>query len=35
MEARNSALKRVDPQPGKTLLTIVRQAAHAEIKKSP
>jgi glycosyltransferase involved in cell wall biosynthesis len=34
-EARGSALRKVDLQPGKTLLTIVRQAAHAGNKKTP
>ena len=35
MEARRSALKRVDPQPGKTLLDMVREAAHTGDKKAP
>jgi glycosyltransferase involved in cell wall biosynthesis len=35
MKARGAALKRIDPQPGKTLLTMVREAAHTGDKKAP
>jgi glycosyltransferase involved in cell wall biosynthesis len=34
-EARGAVLKRIDPQPGKTLLNMVRQAAHTGDKKAP
>ena len=34
-EARSITLKRVDPQPGKTLLDMVREAAHTGDKKAP
>jgi glycosyltransferase involved in cell wall biosynthesis len=34
-EARGVALKRIDPQPGKTLLNMVRQAAHTGDNKTP
>jgi glycosyltransferase involved in cell wall biosynthesis len=35
MKARGIALKRVDQQPGKTLLDMVREAAHTGDKKTP
>jgi hypothetical protein len=34
-EARSAALKRIDPQPGKTLLNMVKEASHTEDKKAP
>jgi len=34
-EARAAALKKIDPQPGKTLLNMMREAAHKEDKKAP
>jgi len=34
-EARSITLKRVDPQPGKTLLDMVREAAHTGDKQAP
>ena len=35
LEARSAALKRIDPQPGKTLLNMMREAAHKGDKKAP